>query len=330
MKTILQKLYQHQTLSSVEAEETLKGIAKNQFNTSQIASFLTIYNMRDITIAELAGFRDALLDLCHTVNLGPEPVIDMCGTGGDGKNTFNISTLAAFVVAGAGVKVAKHGNYGVSSICGSSNVLQELGLKFTADEATLQHQIEQANICILHAPLFHPAMKAVAHVRKDLATPTFFNMLGPMINPANPRFQLVGVNSLDLARKYQYLYQDLSRQYTIIHALDGYDEISLTGPAKCIRPNQESVSSPEELQFQQLSPEALYGGQTIEAAVKIFKTILANQGSKPQHDVVIANAATALQCRLSIPFQEAKALAEESLHSKKALHAFTTLNHLSQ
>jgi len=225
MKEVLNRLIQHQTLSSSEAREILINIANGSYNTSQIASFLTVYMMRSVSVEELEGFRNALLELCLNVDLSAYNPIDLCGTGGDGKDTFNISTLASFVTAGAGVKVTKHGNYGVSSSCGSSNVLEFLGIKFSNDKDYLERAIDQVGICILHAPLFHPAMKNVAPIRRELGVKTFFNMLGPMVNPAFPPNQLVGVFNLELARLYSYLYQKTDKNYTIVHALDGYDEI---------------------------------------------------------------------------------------------------------
>jgi anthranilate phosphoribosyltransferase len=243
MKEILEHLYQHKTLSKAEAKTILIDIAAGKYNHYQIASFLTAFIMRNITLDELKGFREALLELCHRVNLSEYKVMDVCGTGGDGKNTFNISTLASFVVAGAGIPVAKHGNYGVSSISGSSNVLETLGVKFKTDEQQLKQQLNEANICFLHAPLFHPAMKFVAPVRKELGVKTFFNMLGPLVNPAQPKVQLVGVFSLELARMYQYLFQEEQMQYTIIHTLDGFDEVSLTGDCKLYSNQSEKIIS---------------------------------------------------------------------------------------
>lgn len=329
MKKILDDLYQHRTLSQKEAEQILINIAEGTYNTAQISSFLTVFNMRGITIEELKGFRKALLDLCVELNFGDFPIIDMCGTGGDGKNTFNISTLASFVVAGTGEKVAKHGNYAVSSACGSSDVMQKLGLRFTKNEDRLRQQIEKANICILHAPLFHPALKKIASVRRDLAVPTFFNMLGPMINPAHPTHQLVGVYSAELGRKYQYVYQGLNKSYAIVHTLDGYDEISLTETAKLVNNKKESLISPEEMGFKTINPQKIRGGKTVKEAADIFIKILKNEGASAQRQVVIANAATALQLLRKSSFEEAKAEAEESLMSGKAFQSFNTLIHLA-
>lgn len=268
MKTILNRLIQHETLGKEEAKTVLKNISEGSYNTTQIASFLTVYMMRSITVEELAGFREALLELCLPIDLSDYNTIDLCGTGGDGKNTFNISTLASFVAAGAGIQVAKHGNYGVSSISGSSNVMETLGIKFSNEEVFLKKSIEEAGICILHAPLFHPAMKNVAAIRKELAVKTFFNVLGPMVNPSTPKHQLVGVFSLELARMYAYLYQNTEINFTILHSLDGYDEISLTGNTKIISKNYEQILKPEDLQLKKLQENEIQGGTTIEKSAK--------------------------------------------------------------
>jgi len=234
MKKTLNNLINHETLTKDEAKNILINIASGSYNESQITSFLTVFMMRNVTIQELDGFREALLELCLRIDLESYNPIDLCGTGGDGKDTFNISTLASFITAGAGVKVAKHGNYGVSSSCGSSNVLEFLGIKFTNKADKLEEAIDKAGICILHAPLFHPAMKNVAPIRKELGIKTFFNMLGPLVNPSFPNNQIVGVFSLELARIYSYLFQKTNKNYAILHDINGYDEISLTGNTKII------------------------------------------------------------------------------------------------
>ncbi len=282
--------------------------------------------MRSITIEELTGFRDALLELCIPVNFEGYNHIDLCGTGGDGKNTFNISTLASFVVAGAGGRVAKHGNYGVSSACGSSNVMEYLGYEFTNDVDKLRRDIETAGICVLHAPKFHPAMKNVAPVRKKLGVKTFFNMLGPMVNPSFPKHQLVGVFSLELARFYNYLYQQSDKRYVILHSLDGYDEISLTGSFKMINNEAEQILQPNDIGMQQLQQEQLFGGDTIPEAAKIFVDILEGNGTEAQNNAVIANAAMAVNClNEGQSIADSVAAAKESLISGKAYKAFKTL-----
>jgi anthranilate phosphoribosyltransferase len=296
MKKILNHLFEYKTLTREQAKEVLLNISKNSYNESEVASFITVFLMRSITIDELQGFRDALLELCIRININNGDVIDIVGTGGDGKNTFNISTLSCFIVAGTGNKVAKHGNYGATSISGSSNVMEQLGYTFTNDATILQQQIDDANICFLHAPLFHPALKAVGPIRKNLGVRTFFNMLGPMVNPAFPKHQLVGVYNLELARIYNYLLQSTDNNYTIIHALDGYDEISLTGDTKVITSKGEKVFSALELGKRSVSATDIHGGNTPEEAAKIFLNIIKGEGTWAQNAVVLSNAAMALQC----------------------------------
>jgi anthranilate phosphoribosyltransferase len=320
MKKILSFLFEHKTLSREQAKEVLINIAKGVYNESEITSFITVYLMRSITIPELQGFRDALLELCIRVDLDGMEVLDIVGTGGDGKNTFNISTLSCFIVAGTGNKVAKHGNYGASSISGSSNVMEQLGYRFTNDVATLREELATANICFLHAPLFHPALKTVGPIRKNLGIRTFFNMLGPMVNPASPKHQLIGVYNLEMARIYNYLLQQTGNNFTIIHSLDGYDEISLTGDTKVITNEGEKIISAEVLGKRVVNPADIYGGDTVEAAAKIFIDILEGKGSLAQNAVVLANSAMALQCTGQYKsYDECYQLAAESLESGKAL-----------
>ena len=326
MKQILNQLFDHKHLSREQAYEVMKNIASSQYNESQVAAFITVYLMRSISVGELAGFRDALLELCISMDFGDRQTIDLCGTGGDGQNTFNISTLASFVVAGAGYKVAKHGNYGVSSVCGSSNVLEKLGYQFTNDQTTLTQQIDAAGICFLHAPMFHPAMKSVGPIRKKLGVKTFFNMLGPLVNPARPQQQLIGVFSLKLARMYQYLHQNSTKRYTIVHAIDGYDEVSLTGDVKQISNIGEKVSSPASMGFERLKKEDIFGGDTVGEASEIFTKVLSGRGTKAQEAVVVANAACAIQCfDQQKGFEDCVKEAQESLESGKAQIAFKTL-----
>ncbi|MCL9807107.1 anthranilate phosphoribosyltransferase [Flavobacterium amniphilum] len=329
MKTLLNRLIQHETLTKEEAKQALVNISNGQYNPAQIASFLTVYMMRSITIEELAGFREALLELCIPINLKDYNTIDLCGTGGDGKNTFNISTLASFVAAGAGIQVAKHGNYGVSSISGSSNVMENLGIKFSNDSDFLKRCMDEAGICVLHAPLFHPAMKNVAPIRKELAVKTFFNMLGPMVNPSFPKHQLVGVFSLELARMYAYLYQNTETNFTILHSLDGYDEISLTGNTKIISKHYEQILKPEDFQLVKLEENDIMGGVTVEKSAEIFLDILSGKGTEAQNNVVCANAGMAIATVKNIPVVEGIALAKESLLSGKGLEKLKKLQMLS-
>lgn len=330
MKTILNRLINHETLSKEEAKVVLVNISSGQYNPSQIAAFLTVYMMRNITIEELSGFREALLELCVPIDFSAYTTIDLCGTGGDGKDTFNISTLASFVVAGAGIQVAKHGNYGVSSISGSSNVMENLGVKFSNNSNFLTKCIEEANIAILHAPLFHPAMKNVGPIRKELGVKTFFNMLGPMVNPSFPKHQLVGVFSLELARMYAYLYQNTDVNYSILHALDGYDEISLTGAAKIISKTSESIINPKDFSLSRLHFDDIKGGTTIEESATIFMNIMSGNGTDAQQNVVCANAAMAIATVEKNSILQAFARAKESLQSGKALEKLQKLQQISR
>lgn len=330
MKTILNRLINHETISKTEAKLVLINISNGEYNQSQIASFLTVYMMRAITVEELAGFRDALLELCLSVDLSDYNTIDLCGTGGDGKNTFNISTLSSFVAAGAGTRVTKHGNYGVSSVSGSSNVMEYLGVKFSNDVDFLKTCLDKAGICVLHAPLFHPAMKNVAPIRKELGVKTFFNMLGPMVNPSFPKNQLVGVFSLELARLYSYLYQETNKNYTILHALDGYDEVSLTGKTKLISNKHEKVLSPLDFGVNTVKPEAIFGGDSVKESAKIFMRIIRGKGTKAQNNVVAANAGLAIATERNIDFKEGFLIAKESLQSGKAKKSLECLIELSK
>ncbi|MDF2190240.1 anthranilate phosphoribosyltransferase [Paraflavitalea sp. CAU 1676] len=326
MKKILQLLFEHKTLSRATAKEVLVNIGKGIYNEHEVTAFMTVYLMRSITIEELQGFQDALLELCVPVDLNGHATIDIVGTGGDGKNTFNISTLACFIVAGTGQKVSKHGNYGATSISGASNVMEQLGYKFKNDPAQLKREVEEANICFLHAPLFHPALKTVAPIRKNLGVRTFFNMLGPMVNPAAPAFQLVGVYSLEMARIYNYLLQQNDKAFTIIHGLDGYDEISLTNDTKVITNAGERVMTPEQLGKRMVSATDILGGNSVEESAKIFLTILDGKGSWAQNAVVLANAAMALHCTGNFKkYDDAYAAAVDSLESGKARAALSKL-----
>jgi len=326
MKHILNHLFENKKFTREQSQDILTIVAQGKFNNSQMAAFMTAYCMRNITVNELEGFRDAMLDLCLPVDLETDELIDLCGTGGDGKDTFNISTLASFVVAGAGYKVAKHGNYGVSSGCGSSNVMEYLGYQFTNDIDKLKTSIHNANICFLHAPLFHPAMKTVAPIRRELGVKTFFNMLGPMVNPAKPKNQLVGVYNLELARIYAYLYQKSTTKYTIVNALEGYDEISLTCDFKTFSADGEKINSIEDLGFKRLDPKEITGGETVSDSADIFMKVLNNEATTAQNNVVLANAALAIKTiHPQKSFSDCFYEAEEALLSKKALRSFKNL-----
>jgi len=329
MKEILENLYRQKTLTTDEAKNVIVDIALGKYNHAQIASFLTAYIMRHITLRELRGFRQGLLSLCHKIDLSAFNPMDVCGTGGDGKNTFNISTLTSFVIAGAGIPVAKHGNYGVSSVSGSSNVMEQLGIRFQTDEASIKAQLKETNICFLHAPLFHPAMRHVAPVRKELGIKTFFNMLGPLVNPCQPRVQMVGVFSLELARMYQYLFQEEDVRYAVVHALDGFDEITLTAGCKLISNDGEQMISAHHFGFPAIVEKDLHGGDTITEAAEIFMTILEGKGSPTQNHVVLANATVAIQTYYpSYSLQESLEKARDSLLGGKAGKTFTNLKEM--
>ncbi|MBE7174924.1 MAG: anthranilate phosphoribosyltransferase [Mucilaginibacter polytrichastri] len=328
MKAILNHLFEQKSFSRPEAKAILTDLAQGKYNSSQMAAFITAYCMRLVTVDELAGFRDAMLELCLPAELGTTEVIDLCGTGGDGKDTFNISTLASFVVAGAGYKVAKHGNYGVSSGCGSSNVMEHLGYKFTNDRDALRRQLESSGICFLHAPLFHPAMRTIAPIRKELGVKTFFNMLGPLVNPANPDYQMAGVFSLELARLYAYLFQSSGKKYMILHGLDGYDEVSLTSDFKTYTNTGEQVQDITQLGFDKIDAGTIGGGSTVSDSAAIFQQVLSADGSAEQQNVVLCNAALGIRTiHPEKSFADCYYEAEESLLSKKALLSFTRLIH---
>lgn len=330
MKSVLNRLIKHEQLSKEEARQMIINIADGKYNNSQIASFLTVYMMRSIGLEELEGFRSALLELCIAIDLSEFETVDLCGTGGDGKDTFNISTLSSFVTAGAGIKVAKHGNYGVSSGCGSSNVLEFLGIRFSNEEDFLKRCVDQAGICVLHAPLFHPAMKNVAPVRRDLGVKTFFNMLGPLVNPSFPKNQLTGVFNLELARLYHYLFQKTDQNFTVLFALEGYDEISLTGPTKVLSKDREQILTPADFGVKTVRPDEISGGENVASSAEIFMNVIQNKGTKAQTNVVCANAGMAIATALQSTPQDGFEIAKESLLSGKAFEALKNLQKLSK
>ncbi|WP_321331152.1 anthranilate phosphoribosyltransferase [uncultured Bacteroides sp.] len=320
MKNILYKLFEHQYLGREEAREILQNIVQAKYSEAQVASLITVFLMRNISVEELCGFRDALLEMRIPVNLDEFSPIDIVGTGGDGKNTFNISTASCFTVAGAGFPVVKHGNYGATSVSGASNVMEQHGIKFTTENDKLRRSLEMCNIAYLHAPLFNPAMKAVAPVRKALAVRTFFNILGPLVNPVLPKYQLLGVYNLSLLRLYNYIFQESSANYAIVHSLDGYDEISLTAEFKIATNANEKIYTPESLGFPRYNESELYGGDKPEDAARIFDNVMNNIATEAQKNVVIINAAFAIniiQSEKSI--YECIDIARESLESGKAL-----------
>tara|TARA_B100000963_G_scaffold148267_1_gene129128 strand:- start:99521 stop:100513 length:993 start_codon:yes stop_codon:yes gene_type:complete len=325
MKEILKRLINFETLTKIESKNILIDISKDKYNASEISSFLTIFMMRNITVEEIDGFREALIELCIKIDLSEHNFIDMCGTGGDNKNTFNISTISSFVVAGSGIKVAKHGNYGVSSKCGSSNVLEFLGLNFTNNNNILKKAIDKAGICILHAPLFHPAMKVVAPIRRDLGIKTFFNMLGPLVNPALPKNQVTGVFNLELMRLYNYVLQRTKIKYNIVYSLDSFDEISLTSEFKVMNNKSEKILSPSIFKLNNIKENKITGGQSIKSSAKIFMNVLNNNGTDEQVNVVCANSALAISLMKNFDLESSFEVAKESLKSGNALKTFNEL-----
>jgi len=331
MKKILEKLFDHNYLEYKESKKVLKEISSKKYNDSQVASFLTVFKMRNPSVQEIEGFRDALLDLCIKIDLSSDfETIDLCGTGGDGKNTFNISTISSFVVAGAGYKVTKHGNYGVSSSCGSSDVLQQVGIKLSNDENYLKKCLDKGNFCYLHAPLFHPAMKNVAGVRKELEFKTFFNILGPLVNPLQPKNQLCGVYNLEISRLYGYVFENSKKNYSILYSLDGYDEISLTSDYMKISRNDSTINSPDYFGFNKINPNEIKGGESIKDSASIFTKILENKATKSQTDVVLANSAIAIQTITNKTIGECLSIAKQSIDSGSALNCLKRIQLLSK
>ncbi len=323
MKRVLTRLFEHQYLEREQAKQILADIANGKYNNEQISAFITIFLMRSISVEELVGFRDALLSMCTPVDLSEYKPVDIVGTGGDGKNTFNISTASCFVLAGAGYNVTKHGNYSATSVSGSSNVLEQHGVKFTKDIEILRRSLDECNIAYLHAPLFNPAMKSVAPIRKSLGVRTFFNILGPLINPAKPTFQLLGVYNLSLFRLYRYTYEAGNMPFAIVHSIEGYDEISLTSEFKVIMCGKENVYTPEMIGMKPCNGRDLWGGNTVKAASVIFDNIMNNSATQAQHNCVLANSAFAI--RVICPeksIEECIAEARESLESGNALKTF--------
>ncbi|RYD93778.1 MAG: anthranilate phosphoribosyltransferase, partial [Sphingobacteriales bacterium] len=289
MQSVLKTLYKHQHLDRHEAREALAQLVSGQSSETEVASFLTAFIMRQPGAQELMGFKDAMMDSCTRIDLQTaDDSVDLVGTGGDGKGTFNISTLSGVVLAACGVPVIKHGNYGSTSVSGSSDVLRHLGYRFSDRQEALQRQLDRTGFCFLHAPMFHPGMGRLSSVRKAMGVRNFLNTLGPLMNPAQPQAMLLGVSSVDQARLYKYLLEQEDRCFTIVHALDGYDEISLTGKTKIITANDEREATPQQLGFECVRPEGLLGGHSIEAAGRIFLNVLMGKGTVTQINVVLA------------------------------------------
>lgn len=295
MKEILNRLFNHEVLTEEEACRLMQHITAGQYNDAQIASLLTVYQMRSVSVDELLGFRTALLSTRVPVDLDDYRPIDIVGTGGDNKNTFNISTCACFVVAGAGYPVAKHGNYGATSISGASNVIEQHGVRFTNDQERLKRSMDACNMVYMHAPLFNPAMKTVGPTRKALQVRTLFNLLGPLVNPCHPAYQLLGVANLAQMRLYANTLKRLGIGFAVVNNLDGYDEISLTDDFKITTHLYESIYTPGDMGFARVRQEELRGGDSPQAAAQIFDNVLQNRGTQAQTDCVLINAAFAIQ-----------------------------------
>ena len=325
MKKILNNLFEYRTLSYEQAKDVMTRIGKAEFNDAEITAFMTVYLMRTVTVEELRGFRDALTEMAFPVAFEGE-LIDIVGTGGDGKNTFNISTLSSFIVAGTGNKVAKHGNYASTAVSGSSNVMEALGYRFKKDNTALHKELDEANITFLHAPLFHPALKSVSHIRKQLGVRTLFNMLGPLVNPAAPAFRMLGVYNAETVRIYNYLLQQDKGKFTLVHSLDGYDEISLTADTKLINNEGENIRTPYFLGKRTATAGDIYGGDTVDESARLFKKIIKGEGSWAQNAVVLANAAVALETTGKYPdYETCFSEAIKSLESGLALQSFKKL-----
>jgi anthranilate phosphoribosyltransferase len=320
MKQYLQRLIVGETLSRQDMHDILLGITREAYPAEQIAALLMAVQTRGATVEEMLGLRDGLLETGKHINLSDFDTLDIVGTGGDGKNTFNISTCACFVVAGAGYKVSKHGNGASTSVSGASNVLMGHGVKFTDDEAQLRRSLEEAGICYLHAPLFATGMKFVGPVRRALGVPTCFNLLGPFINPCSPRNSLHGTANPTQLRLYASMHQSIGDNYGVVTSYDGYDEISLTSGFKFVTRHFEKVYTPIEMGLSYVKPEEIYGGSTAEEAMRIFDDVLENRATRAQTDVVVANAACGISLmNPNLPITDTVAMARESIESGKAL-----------
>ena len=324
MNEIYLKLSAGHHLSVAEAEILMRSLCEQQFNEHQVAFILGLFKTRIMDLNELTGFRNALMNLCIPVKLH-KPTIDVCGTGGDNKNTFNISTLSAFVLAASGVPVAKHGNFASTSISGSSDILKYFGYIFKTNEQELNDDLEKNNLCVLHAPNFHPAMKNLVPVRKGLKTNTLFNLMGPLVNPAQTEFKYVGVFNRSVARLYNFFLQTGTTQYCLVNSLDGYDEISLTSDVLITTNSSQQVISKDELPFESIKAEDINAGNSIEDASKIFIAVLKDEASEAQKNVVLINSAFAMRCYTNKQLDECIAVCDESIESKKAFNLFNKI-----
>ncbi|MFI3295385.1 MAG: anthranilate phosphoribosyltransferase [Rikenellaceae bacterium] len=323
MKKILSQLFEYESLSVDQARELFLNIANGAYNQAQLASLITVFLMRNISLEELDGFRSGLLELAQPLDFGTHDYIDIVGTGGDGKDTFNVSSCASVVVASAGYKVVKHGNYAASSVSGASNVMENHGVRFSNDNDLLRRSLDESNLVYLHAPVFNSAMRAVAEVRRNLGIRSFFNMLGPMINPASPRYQLLGVYNLAMQRLYCYMFQKYGKEFSVVHSLDGYDEISLTSAFRVSSTSGEKIYQPEDLGFERCAQSALYGGATTDEAARIFSSVLDGSSTVAQRDCVVANAGFAINViEAEKSIEECLAIAREAISSGRALQTF--------
>lgn len=323
MSSLLSRLTAGETLTREEAHDLMLDITHERYNDIQIGAILTAVQMRGATVDELLGLRDGLLETGKYIDLGPEPTLDIVGTGGDQKNTFNISTCSAFVIAGAGYRVSKHGNGASTSVSGASNVLQAHGVRFTDDADQLRRSLDEAGICYFHAPLFAYGMKYVGPARKALGIPTCFNLLGPLVNPCHPRYSLHGTANQAQMRLYTSLHQRIGDQFGVITSYDGYDEISLTSGFKFVTNHFEKVFTPKDLGLNYIEPEQIYGGTTIDEAKAIFDSVLECTATEAQKSVVLANAACGISVvDRNLSIEESIAIARESLDSGRALATF--------
>ena len=324
MKEYLMKLAEGQTLTRQEAHDILTGITCQEYNDCQIASLLMAMQTRGVTVDELLGFRDGLLETGKRVNLDEYDTLDIVGTGGDGKNTFNISTCSAFVIAACGYKVTKHGNGSATSVSGASNVLQAHGVKFTDDEDKLRRSLDETNICYLHAPLFAYGMKFVGPARKAMGIPTCFNLLGPLVNPCRPKNSLHGTANHDQQRLYVNAHQKIGDRFGVVTSYDGYDEVSLTSAFKLVTDRYEKVMTAKDLGLGEVRPDEIYGGSTPQEAWNVFDSVLQGTSTAAQRGVVIANAACGMAVAdRGLSMEDAVQMASEAIESGKALATFT-------
>ncbi|MBI5150608.1 MAG: anthranilate phosphoribosyltransferase [Candidatus Omnitrophica bacterium] len=322
MNPQIQKLLNHQNLTQSEMEDVMRAVISSQLSKDDVASFLLTLRSKGPTVEEITGAAKVLRENATRVQTKHKVILDTCGTGGDKKNTFNISTVTAFVVAGAGVAVAKHGNRSVSSRCGSADILEALGIKLEVGEKHLSTCLNELGIAFLFAQSLHPAMRSVAAVRKELKVETIFNILGPLANPARATHQMMGVYSRDLVEPVAHVLQNLGlKKALVVHGNDGLDEITLTDRTFIGEYNGRDVLTyditPEEFGLPRALPEDLQGGD-LAANVRIFEDIL-NGHKGPKRDIVVINAAYALYIAEKVKnITDGITLAQKSIDSGKA------------